>query len=177
MVHVAQRARFLRGDFSAKHLPLRPPWSVDESRFVDTCTRCGDCLRVCEEKILVRGQGGFPEVSFSRGECTFCGGCASACKAESFEYRDDASSAWTLRARVTESCLAHQGVVCVVCAEQCDSEAIRFAPRAGRIAAPQIISELCNGCGACYRPCPAKAIAISHHSNEQHQHANLEVSE
>ena len=51
---------------------IRPPWSVNEADFTDKCTRCGDCILVCETQIIVKGDGGFPEIQFDKGECTFC---------------------------------------------------------------------------------------------------------
>ena len=66
------RAQFLRGDVGGKHRPFRPPWALDEYDFTETCTRCGECIKQCEEQILVEARGKFPVVDFRRGECTFC---------------------------------------------------------------------------------------------------------
>ena len=56
---------------------IRPPWSVNEEDFTDKCTRCGDCILVCETQIIVKGDGGFPEIQFDKGECTFCQKCVN----------------------------------------------------------------------------------------------------
>ncbi len=40
------RRGFFRGR-SAPAAPLRPPWAVDEAAFLQQCTGCGDCIRVC----------------------------------------------------------------------------------------------------------------------------------
>jgi len=69
------RAQFLRGDVGGKHRPFRPPWALDEYDFTETCTRCGECIKQCEEQILVEARGKFPVVDFRRGECTFCEVC------------------------------------------------------------------------------------------------------
>lgn len=58
-----------------------PPWAAAYARFIDLCTRCGDCLRACPGGILVSGAGGFPNVGFGHGACTFCGDCVRACEA------------------------------------------------------------------------------------------------
>ena len=61
------RRQFLRGDFSGRDMPLRPPWALREREFAQRCTRCDACNDACPTGIIVRGQGGFPEVDFSRG--------------------------------------------------------------------------------------------------------------
>ena len=71
------RRNLLRGRMRAEPAPLRPPYSTNTS-IIDACTCCGACVAACHEGIVVRGDGGFPEVDFSRGECTFCADCAQA---------------------------------------------------------------------------------------------------
>ncbi len=153
------RTRFLRGDFSGQAAPLRPPWSLPEARFIEYCTRCEDCLRACPEGILVRGEGGFPEVDFQRGECTFCHACAQVCRPGVIADQGQ-TVAWHLVPQIDDRCLARQGVVCITCQEQCEQLAIRFPPVAGGVARPQVEASLCNGCGACVRPCPGRAIRL-----------------
>lgn len=70
MVDLSRRG-FLRGRVRPK-AEIRPPWALPESEFVDRCTRCNDCLKACPQGILVPGDGAYPTVEFSRGECTFC---------------------------------------------------------------------------------------------------------
>ncbi len=160
MRHAISRTRFLRGDFSGRRTPLRPPWSVAEAAFVEHCTRCEDCLRACPEGILVRGDGGFPEVDFRRGECTFCHACAESCRPG--VIADQAQTeAWRLMPGIDpQRCLAWQGVVCVTCQEQCETSAIRLHLRPGGVARPEIAAAECTGCGACVRPCPGQAIRL-----------------
>ena len=54
------------------------PWAVAE--FTAACERCDDCIKACEESVLVAGDGGYPTVDFDRGGCTFCGACVRACQ-------------------------------------------------------------------------------------------------
>lgn len=58
------------------------------------------------------------------------------------------------------ACLALNGVVCRVCAEHCESHAIRFRLAPGGVAVPLLRAERCDGCGACVKVCPASAIAL-----------------
>jgi ferredoxin-type protein NapF len=74
MVDLARR-NFFRGRKASTRLAIRLPWVINEQYFIDDCTQCGDCITSCEEKIIVKGDGGFPEIDFSKGECTFCQKC------------------------------------------------------------------------------------------------------
>jgi len=159
MTSSINRAQFLRGNFTGRSNPLRPPWSLPEPPFVDCCTRCDQCISVCPEKILRKGHAGFPQVDFTYGECTFCTDCSSVCESGAIQ-RQTEQQPWHNKAVVEATCLAVQGVICVICAEQCDNRSISFTLQAGKVALPQIDLTSCTGCGACYRPCPANAITI-----------------
>jgi len=41
-----------------------------------------------------------------------------------------------------------------------DEHAIRFRPRIGDVAVPEIEQQDCNGCGACISACPEDALAL-----------------
>jgi ferredoxin-type protein NapF len=157
MGNAINRAQFLRGDFAGRQRPLRPPWALTESAFIESCTRCGDCIAVCPQHILEPGRGGFPQVNFSHGECLFCADCVRACRPGALAA---ATVAWSIRARIGDACLTRRGVECRSCADQCESIAIRFRPTVGCVAQPALDAGSCNGCGACYRVCPAQAITL-----------------
>lgn len=157
------RTDFLRGDFSGRRVPVRPPWAHEESLFVEKCTRCQQCIDTCPERIINKGRGGYPAVDFKLGECTFCGDCVRACKDGALHCPDeqfDAAKAWKIKATIQPDCLAHNGVECRVCGEHCESAAIRFQLIAGMAAIPRVNNELCNGCGACLAACPVVAVRI-----------------
>ena len=159
MPAAVSRRSFLRGEFHPSRIALRPPWSCEETHFLERCTRCNDCLEACETGILVRGHGGYPEVRFENGECTFCGDCASACQTAALERTH--AVPWKLAPAISASCLAQQGIVCQVCGDQCGARAIRFPPRLGAVAIPVPDFTACNGCGACVAPCPSQAITLT----------------
>ena len=176
------RRAFLRGQRPHRvETPNRPPWAVKESLFPDLCTRCGACIAACPTGLLKQGTGGFPEADFRRSHCTFCGDCARACAANAsrLPIALDFSSGlppWSHRAVVGAACLPHQGVLCRSCEERCGEGAIRFAPRPGGPAQPDIIVSTCTGCGECVASCPTHAISMqsipqnrslsgSHHSS------------
>jgi ferredoxin-type protein NapF len=163
MGNAINRAQFLRGDFSGRSRPIRPPWSLPEVEFVEHCSRCGDCISACPQHILDKGHGGFPHVDFSRGECLFCGECVQACTPgvlAGWSPQGDGPAPWSVRAHIGDRCLAQRGVECRSCADQCDTAAIRFRLVAGGVAQPMLDRAACNGCGACYNVCPALAIEL-----------------
>lgn len=152
------RRQFLRGSASARAPALRPPWAGDETEFVDRCTRCGACAAACPTGVIAAGAGGFPCIDFSRGECTFCGECLAAC-------RDGALAPgrvpWHCRAAIGDACLARANVVCRTCGDACEPRALRFRPRLGAAARPEIDIDACTGCGACVAVCPAGAVTVA----------------
>jgi ferredoxin-type protein NapF len=154
------RRDFLRGRRASAPPALRPPWALVEEDFVTRCNACGDCLRACPTAILVRGEGGFPSVDFSRGECSFCGDCVTSCKPGALR-REAGRAGWAHRAQIGAACLALRGVECRICGEACGASAIRFRPRAGGLALPELMDAACSGCGACLAPCPTQAIVLA----------------
>lgn len=151
------RRAFLRGGRSAVR-PLRPPWALAETDFVDACTGCDACVAVCPEQVLRRGEAGHPVFDPSLGACVFCRRCVEAC--ESGALADDAAGPWTIRAEVASSCLTLNGVTCFSCRDACGEAAIRFRPALGGARA-ELDASRCTGCGACIGVCPVSAIALS----------------
>lgn len=153
------RRNFLRG-LPRHPPPLRPPWARVEAEFGARCSRCTDCLRACPQHILTTGPGGYPTVDFGRGECTFCGACADACQPRALERNGD-HPPWALLAAIGPACLPRQGIECRICGDFCTPRAIRFPPRVGGAAVPEVAADACTGCGACVAPCPVAAVTIA----------------
>mgnify|MGYP002725874556 CR=1 FL=1 len=159
MKSALSRRGFLAGAFRSRPESIRPPWAVEEALFLDLCARCDDCIRLCPEKIVNRGSGGFPVIQFQRGECTFCGDCLTACKEGALRKESVDQAPWNLIAVIGAGCLPHKGVVCHSCREACEPRAItlRLAPMG--VGMPEIGGD-CTGCGACVQVCPARSIDI-----------------
>lgn len=163
------RMQFLRGDFSGRTLPIRPPWALRESAFVETCQRCDDCARACPERIIGRGRGGFPEIDFSNGTCLFCAECVTACPPQALAVQADRPP-WSVKAVLDcAACIAFQGVECRACADPCDTRALRFSFRPRGVGIPHVNLDTCTGCGACAQVCPAGALGMRDQSAENSQ--------
>lgn len=144
--------------------PLRPPWALDESDFLDACTACGACVERCPEHVLVRDAGGRPVFDPRLGECTFCGDCTSACEPRALD-RAVHPEPWSLHAVAADACLPRHGVVCSSCRDACPERAIAF-PMTSRVPTPSIDTERCTGCGACVAVCPVAALSLQPQTTE-----------
>ena len=152
-INTARRAFFTGGAVSITH---HVPWATEQ--FLELCQRCDDCIQSCEEGVLVRGDGGFPSVDFTRGACTFCGACAERCQHAALDR--SRQNAWQLRAIIGDDCLSARGVMCRTCGEECDKGAIRFRLQPGGRATAVVDDDACNGCGGCVAVCPTRVIRI-----------------
>jgi ferredoxin-type protein NapF len=160
-----RRRSFLRGRLTEAAAPRapaaqRPPWALAPDRFIEQCDRCRACIEACPQGVLKPGDGGFPEVDFSRRGCDFCGACEAACKPRALDRA--AAPAWTgWQARIAPHCLALRKIECRVCADACDARAIRFQPAPGGISRMRFDPAACTACGECVSVCPAGALTVA----------------
>ena len=154
------RKQFIHGKLSNEQA-IRPPWSVDESVFTQACTRCYKCAESCHSQLIVKGTGGFPEMSFLRHGCDYCEACVRACPENVLIKNEIAEKpAWQQCAVIDESCFSTRGTVCRACGEVCESQAIKFKPAVGGVSTINLNPASCDGCGECVHVCPAHAIKI-----------------
>jgi len=166
MPEVISRMQFLSGDLDGRRAVVRPPWAGAENRFVEQCTRCGECVPACPEGLIKEGRGRFPVLDFKIGGCDFCRECVQACKPGALKYDSQIDSPpWNLKAYFRNSCLSRNAVVCRSCGEACDERAIRFDLRTGGNAFPVLDQDTCTGCGECVSVCPNDSIRISSNSS------------
>jgi ferredoxin-type protein NapF len=69
-------------------------------------------------------------------------------------------------AAISDECLARAGVYCMICRDACAEQAVRFRPRVGGAFLPEVIKDLCSGCGACIALCPTRAVTLTDWSGE-----------
>ena len=157
MNHSLNRMQFLRGQFNGES-PLRPPWAVEETRFIELCERCDNCIKVCHVNIIRSGSGGYPEIDFSHSGCDFCHACAQACASGALLKNSD--HAWSLKAHIKSNCLVERGVICRSCGDVCEHRAISFRMRVGGSSSIELNTAACTGCGECVSLCPVQAIEV-----------------
>ncbi len=154
------RGAFLKGRAKESSPDLRPPWAVED--FTERCTRCDACLDACPEKVLKRGDGGFPALDLRERGCTFCGACVEACEAGALDTVRGVERRY--RAVIGPTCLALRSVTCRLCELACDDDAISFLLQRGGVATPLVDSRQCTGCGKCLNTCPSHAISLEERS-------------
>jgi ferredoxin-type protein NapF len=162
-----KRRAFLKGKRPrVESNPIRPPWSIEAAQFIKNCERCDACINHCPEKIIFRGDGGYPEIDFKRGSCTFCTKCVEVCQHQAFivspPYHKTLkpTKAWRLKVAIKPVCLSLNAIVCRACGDNCEEQAIQFRLQLGGVSTPEISADICNGCGECLYVCPKNAVSI-----------------
>jgi ferredoxin-type protein NapF len=157
------RRAFLTGRAEEPALEPRlvpsPPWLADRIS-ATICNACaGPCVDACPDHIIrlhpeSHCDAGLAYLDFSESHCTFCRACTDVCP-------EISAPATTNRALPpvaidATSCLAAQGVVCVICVARCPERALRSHPGGSVV----VTAESCSGCGACISACPTNALGI-----------------
>lgn len=161
---------------------IRPPGALAEADFLQTCQRCGLCMRACPTNVInptlaEAGMAGFwtPRLIMTQGYCEYtCTLCASVCPTgalrpisakEKTALPIKIGSAYLDRGR----CLPWSGnAPCIVCQEHCPTspKAIYLKtekvprPDGGEISVqlPYVDLRLCVGCGICEYKCPVQGL-------------------
>lgn len=167
---------------------LRPPGALDEFAFLTACTRCDKCIRACPENAIRKAGPNLglalhsPYLEPRNVPCFLCTAlpCVTAC--------EDGALVWPERTRadgtvvegpkavrmgtakvkpglcVTWDTLDREAHACRACVDRCPypEEAIRIAaPREGEpVGHPEVIADVCTGCGLCVFACPTAEPAI-----------------
>ncbi|GAK87861.1 ferredoxin-type protein NapF [Vibrio ponticus] len=114
MVDLSRRRLFTRK--AAQEDSVRLPWLTTPERFTDLCTQCGECLQACETNIIVKGDGGFPQVDFTIDECTFCYQCADTCPESLFKSQQETLGK---QKQLSTNNVLHSRMLSVVHVEKC----------------------------------------------------------
>jgi ferredoxin-type protein NapF len=162
------RRQLFRGHLRER-TAIRPPWALAELAFLDSCDRCGDCIRACAEGIIAKGSGGYPEVRFESAGCTLCGECRAAGAGRALTGDPRWDPPFPHGAVIGTACIARGGVTCRSCGEACEVGAIAFRLRLGGPALPELDPGVCTGCGLCLGPCPSQAIRMETGADPIHQ--------
>jgi ferredoxin-type protein NapG len=143
---------------------LRPPGALPEKDFRNTCSRCGDCVRVCPVqciKLDVSGERGHG-VSYIDADTAACALCESlacmhVCPTGALVPTPLVEIKMGTAVWREETCIRSRGEECRICVEKCPM---------GSAAIDIINNDVivnphgCAGCGQCQHYCPTSPKSI-----------------
>ena len=139
---------------------LRPPGAVAESLFLERCTRCGDCAKVCPHGSITFDLGnGSPVIFPDETPCYLCEDfpCVAACATKALLPLNSRKEVKMGLASVSHrNCTAEQG--CNACVSQCPTEALSMDFSALRVL---VSAQRCVGCGLCEYACKSVNDAVA----------------
>jgi ferredoxin len=136
---------------------------LDEPRFRDTCSRCGDCVRACPVQAIqldpaAREGAGFPYIDTAIAACVMCEelACMPACPTGALlptprDHIDMGTAYWN-----QQLCLRTNGEECTRCLDFCPVGESAVALEEDRIQ----VKAACTGCGLCQHQCPTDPKSI-----------------
>ena len=156
---------------------LRPPGSLIEKDFLDTCLRCGACMKVCPTnglqpaRIEAGFEGFFTPVLVSRiGGCEEqCNLCGQVCPTGAIRKLPLEEKQYAVMGNAVierNLCIAWEQLkVCLICDEVCPYDAVEFrmvTDEKGTLQRPFVLEDKCVGCGQCENGCPVNGPAAIH---------------
>lgn len=143
---------------------LRPPGAIDETAFLLTCTRCGDCAKACPTNVIkflpptAGAAVGTPYIDPLDKACDLCGKCMPVCEPKALRVVSDPRQVrMGLAVLDPATCWAHQGSVCDLCYQRCPYPDAAIKMVDGK---PQIVPADCTGCGQCAYVCVSMPVSI-----------------
>ena len=143
---------------------LRPPGALDEQQFRETCSRCGECVKVCPAKCIkidesgARGAGA-PYIEVDSMPCVVCTGldCMQHCPSGALVPTalgdiDMGTAEWK-----PDLCVRSRGEPCQICVDQCPVGSVAIELKDNKIV---VHEEGCIGCGVCQHHCPTSPKSI-----------------
>jgi ferredoxin-type protein NapG len=148
---------------------LRPPGALPESQFLETCSMCAACVRVCPVqciKIDTSGNmggnkgDGAPFIDPDSTACAVCDGlyCMPACPSGALQITplnqiDMGTAVWH-----SESCVRSRGEDCTICIDHCPIGTFAIESKGNDV----LVHETgCIGCGVCQHDCPTNPKSIT----------------
>jgi len=147
--------------------PIRPPGALPEQKFRETCSRCGECVKVCPVQCIkidstgLKGAGA-PYIDIDSAACVLCDGllCMNKCPSGALVPTpigqiDMGTAHWH-----EQTCLRTIGEGCTICVDQCPIGEVAIVLDDGKV---KVIEDGCTGCGVCQNKCPTgpKSITVA----------------
>ncbi len=144
--------------------PHRPPGALPEPQLAQTCSRCGDCVRICPAqciKIDPTGQtaAGLPYIDVDTMPCVLCDGllCMPACPTGALVPTPLTEIHMGAAVWREDVCLRTAGEDCTICIDQCPVGAAALELCDGKV---KVHEPHCTGCGVCQNRCPTTPKSI-----------------
>lgn len=149
---------------------FRPPFALEESDFIEKCTRCNACEQACTHEVIFPYSAKMgillartPAMDLVNKGCRLCSDwpCVQACPEEALgipKVTDPLDHLRLARVSINENrCLSHlQQQDCRQCLESCPVVRAMDHKRGG----PMINSANCVGCALCLEACIVEPKAI-----------------
>jgi len=152
---------------------IRPPGALPEQQFRETCSRCGECVRVCPVGAIQLDSSGIsgagaPYIDVESQSCVLCENleCMQKCPTGalvplSLEQIDIGTAVWH-----EYQCLRPSGGSCSICVDHCPVGMAAIELVDNRV----VVHETgCTGCGVCQHDCPTwpKSITVTPRSERE----------
>jgi ferredoxin-type protein NapG len=148
-------------------VPIRPPGALAEQRFRETCSRCGECVKICPVQCIkidpagVKGAGA-PYIDIDTSPCVMCDGllCMSSCPTGALVPTPIGEIDMGTALFHESTCLRSARQSCTICVDTCPIGEVAIALENGNV---KVIEDGCTGCGVCQNRCPTipKSITVT----------------
>lgn len=148
---------------------IRPPGTIPELDFINTCIRCGKCIKICPTNglqpcLFESGINGLwtphlvARIGGCEKNCNFCGQICPTGAIRNLQLEEKTYVKLGTAVIDRSRCIAwEQNKACLICDEACPYNAINNFNETIQnitIGRPFVDERLCTGCGICESRCP-----------------------